>query len=294
MSAPDSTRASISVAILSYNRCDELHRTLTILARTAELWHEIIVADNASTDGTLAMVRSEFPTARLIETGGNTGIVGSNLAYEAATGAWVLSLDDDSAPVADTFAPLCRELAAGCPAAAIALSIRREWLRPAAPAAGPVLSPTYGFSSAGVLFNRRAIAELGTYDPELFLFTNELHWTARALLAGWPILKADSACVVHRTAPANRSSARHAYHYTRNLLLFLLRYAPVPLARSLVTRLFQRAAAYTVLHRTNVYLRALRDAFALQRRTTTGRHPLTPEQLALINPDWRAGFAYLG
>jgi GT2 family glycosyltransferase len=286
--------ASISVAILSYNRCDELRRTLGILARTPELWHEVIVADNASADGTPAMVRAEFPTARLIETGGNTGIAGSNLAYSAATGAWVLSLDDDSAPVAETFAPLSRELAAGCPAAAIALSVRRGWGPPRAPTAGALLAPSYGFSSAGVLFNRRALTEVGTYDPELFLFTNELHWTARALLAGWPILKADSACVVHRSAPANRSSARHAYHYTRNLLLFLLRYAPAPLARPLAARYFQRAAAYTVLHRTGIYLRAMRDAFALLRRNPTARRPLRPEQLALINPDWRAGFAYLG
>lgn len=295
MAPASSTPASLSVAILSYNRREELRRTLRTLAASPELWHEIIVADNASGDGTPEMLRREFPAVRLIPTGGNRGIVGSNLAYTAATGDWILSLDDDSAPVAETLAPLLPALPAlANNTAAVALSVRRSWTPPAVASAAPLFAPAFGFSSAGVLFNRRAIAAVGTYDPELFLFTNELHWTARALLAGWSLAKADSACVLHRSAPANRSSARHAYHYTRNLLLFILRYVPAPDSRRLAARLFQRSAAYSLLHHTCIYLRAIRDALALTRRNPAQRIRLSPAQLANLNPDWRAGFAYLG
>lgn len=285
---------SVSVAILSYNRRDELRRTLEELCGARGSWHEVIVADNASTDGTPAMVRTEFPHVRLLETGGNLGIVGSNLAYEAATGDWVLSLDDDSAPVASSLDELRAELARGCRAAAVGLSVRGEWVRPPAGISSPGLVPGFGFSSAGVLFNRRALADIGTYDPELFLFTNELHWTARALLAGWTVARADHACVVHRSAPANRSSTRHAYLYCRNLLLFLLRYAPAADARVIGLRYLQRALAYTVLHRTTVYLRGVRDAFALHHRAPEKRRPLPASVLSRINPDWRVGFSFLG
>jgi len=294
MTSRDATGSRISVAVLSYNRRDELRRTLEVLQRHASVWHEIIVADNASTDGTTDMLRTEFSEVRRIETGGNRGIVGSNLAYEAATGDWVLSLDDDSAPVVESMAPVFTALNAGCDAAAIALSVRRSWTASASSSRETVLQPAFGFSAAGVLFNRRALTAIGTYDPELFLFTNELHWTARALLTGWNLARCDSACVLHRSAPANRSSVRHAYQYTRNLLLFLLRYAPADEGRRLLTRLIQRALALTLLHHSNAYLRALRDGFRLHREHAAKRRPLTPAQLTAINPDWRAGFAYLG
>lgn len=292
MSSSSPALPSISVAILSYNRRDELRRTLGELEQAPALWSEILVGDNASSDGTTEMVAREFPRVRLLHTGGNRGIIGSNLAYETARGDWILSLDDDSAPVSSTIAALQPALA-GCEAAAVALSVRRSWQAPATPVT-PVLAPAFGFSSAGVLFNRRAIAAIGTYDPELFLFTNELHWTARALNAGWTLAKADAAVVVHRAAAAQRSSVRHAFHYTRNTLLFLLRYGPKDLVRPLATRFLQRALAYSVLHHTLAYSRAVRDALALHRRIPSKRQPLTPELLARINPDWRAGFAYLG
>lgn len=293
MTSRNATGSRISVAVLSYNRREELRRTLVELQRHRSVWHEIIVGDNASTDGTPGMLRADFPGVHLLETGGNHGIVGSNLAYEAATGDWVLSLDDDSAPVVESMAPVFAALQQGSAAAAIALSVRRTWAADA-PAGAAGLQPAFGFSSAGVLFNKRALATIGTYDPELFLFTNELHWTARALHAGWSLARCDTACVVHRSAPANRSSTRHAYQYTRNLVLFLLRYAPASEGPALLVRFIQRALAYSILHRSTAYLRAVRDGFRLHREHPAKRSPLSPVQLAAINPDWRAGFAYLG
>jgi GT2 family glycosyltransferase len=285
---------TISVAILSYNRRDELHRTLTELYRTREFWHEIVVADNGSTDGTPAMVHSNFPGVRLLETGANLGIVGSNRAYESTTSEWVLSLDDDSAPVVESLEPLLAILPKNGNIAAIALSIRRNWSQSISATLPISLSPAFGFSSAGVLFNRKALIEVGVYDPELFLFTNELHWTARAILANWEIAKADSSCVIHRSAPANRSSSLHAFQYTRNMLLFILRYVPATLTHAFVTRLVQRAVAYTIFHRTFVYILAVREAFSLHRRLTRKRCPLDELTLARINPDWRSGFSFLG
>lgn len=192
----------VSVAILSYNRRDELEETLRQLYQKGDIWHEVIVGDNASTDGTREMLHENFPQVKIIDTGGNRGIVGSNLAYTSAKGNWVLSLDDDSHPVIESLEPLCRAIDNDCSAAAIALSIRKKWL-PSGSNSSRAIRPAFGFSSAGVLFNRKAIRELGPYDPELFLFTNELHWTARALSNGWNLVSCDNAVVVHRSAPAN-------------------------------------------------------------------------------------------
>jgi hypothetical protein len=291
---PDRQFEKVSVAILSYNRCDELKKSLNELLRNGDCWHEIIVADNGSSDGTVELLRSEFPTVRLIQTGGNYGVFGSNLAYKAATGDWVLSLDDDSCPILESFGALHDILMECGYAAAIALSVRRQQVKGSFKGQTFPLPKAFGFSSAGVLFNRRALADIGTYDPELFLFTNELHWTARALSRGWTLFKADNVSVIHRSAPSNRSDAMQAYFYTRNMLLFLLRFAPDSMIRKLSTRYFQWAVVYSVLHRTSIYYRAISGALGVYRRFPKRYYLLDEKTMTRINPDLRAGFTYLG
>ncbi len=287
------TLKRVSVAILSYNRCSELEETLTQLYKKGDLWCEVIVGDNASTDGSRAMVREQFPQVKVLNTGGNHGIVGSNLAYTSAVGDWVLSLDDDSHPVIESLAPVCRAIENGCVAAAIALSVRKKWI-PAEKSESEVVKPAFGFSSAGVLFNRKAIREIGAYDPELFLFTNELHWTARALSKGWEVAACDHSVVIHRSAPANRSSWRHAHFYCRNTLLFLLRYAPKRLLPKLLTGFLRDIWLFTLLHGSGVYLKALAEARKLQKAKPWQEPRLSIEQFHAIKPDLRAPFSYLG
>jgi len=282
----------VSVAILSCNRREELHTTLSGLLARGPVWREIIVADNASTDGTPAMVRAAFPDVRLIETGGNLGVAGINQAYRAATGDWVLSLDDDSCPDLDSWAGLDRALTVGPRYAAITCSVRS---RPAGamPVPDPVLVPYLGFHQAGGLMRRDLITRLGGFDEDLFLWGVELHLTARAALAGYAMARCDSAVVVHRATPLNRSSRRHAYYYCRNLFLLVLRHGPVEMRRELIDTFLSRVLLYSALHRTAAYLGAIREAVRLHRRTRL-HAPLTREQFVGMNPDLRAPFSYLG
>jgi GT2 family glycosyltransferase len=281
----------VSVAILSYNRQEELQSTLSIVCRPELPWHEVIVADNGSTDGTINSVRHSFPSVRILAFEKNIGIEASNQAYLAASAPWVLSLDDDSAPAVDSFEILAEELAQEPRAAALALSVRRS---ASVSSATPPSEIAYGFSSAGVLFNRAAINAIGAYDSELFLFTNELHWTARALLRGWNIRKYSGAIVVHRSSPRNRHSATHAFFYCRNLLLFLLRYAPAEEKRLLLASYLREALACSLLHRTSVYMNACLSAWKIAASTRHKVQPLPLDMFRAMNPDLHAGFGYLG
>ena len=84
----DNDGPDISVAIVSYNTRDLLRLCLrSLLARQAdgEARLEIIVADNGSVDGSPEMVRTEFPSVRVLETGGNIGFGrANNAALEGA------------------------------------------------------------------------------------------------------------------------------------------------------------------------------------------------------------------
>jgi len=284
--------SQVSVAILSCNRREELRATLAGLLAADAPWHEIIVADNASSDGTPAMVRTAFPGVRLIETGGNLGVAGINQAYRAATGAWVLSLDDDSCPDLASWYPLCQMLATAPHYAAITCSVRS---RPAGVtlAPEPILAPYQGFHQAGGLLRRDLIQQLGGFDEDLFLWGVELHLTARATLAGFATARCDSAVVVHRATTLNRSSRRHAFYYCRNLFLLVLRHAPEAMRRELIDTFLARVLLCSILHRTTAYLGAIREAVRLHRRTRL-HAPLTCEQFIGMNPDLRAPFSYLG
>lgn len=89
---------NVSVAIINYNTGTLLKRCLDNLLELDEA-DEIIVIDNASTDGSAAMVAQEYPTVILRALPENRGLtVGSNLALDIATERYVLYLGTDAYP----------------------------------------------------------------------------------------------------------------------------------------------------------------------------------------------------
>ena len=93
---------SISIAILSHNRLDELSKNLPKLLsnRKAKNKIEIIVADNNSSDGSrdyLVKLKESYPDLILVLNDENKGVGGGrNSGWEVATGDIIVALDDDS------------------------------------------------------------------------------------------------------------------------------------------------------------------------------------------------------
>ena len=94
----------LSVLIVNWNTKDLLRRCLDSLRRfPPSCPMEVIVVDNASTDGSAEMARADFPEVRLLEPGTNTGYaLGNNLAFALASGALLLTLNPDTEVFADT------------------------------------------------------------------------------------------------------------------------------------------------------------------------------------------------
>jgi GT2 family glycosyltransferase len=88
----------LSILIVNWNTRDYLRACLFSLRQTcADVEHEIIVADNASRDGSADMVRAEFPEAVLFANADNRGYAaGNNQAYEKARGETVWLLNPDT------------------------------------------------------------------------------------------------------------------------------------------------------------------------------------------------------
>lgn len=89
----------LSTVIVNYNTRDKLARALeSLLVAGGVPDHEIIVVDNASSDGSAPMVRERFPAVRLIEPGENRWFSGgNNLGIRAARGEYVHILNPDTA-----------------------------------------------------------------------------------------------------------------------------------------------------------------------------------------------------
>ena len=93
----------VAIVIVSYNAKTELTACLEALARSPPTnTHQIIVVDNASSDGSPAAVRGRWPHITVIDTGANLGFArATNLGIRLTTSRMVLLLNGDTLPPPD-------------------------------------------------------------------------------------------------------------------------------------------------------------------------------------------------
>ena len=104
MTETGSAVPDVSVIVAAYNSADFIDRALLSALDQTGIRCEILVADDASTDGTVAQVQSlaqDHPDIRVLVSSVNRGPSGArNCAFDEAAGAWFAILDSD-----DRFAP---------------------------------------------------------------------------------------------------------------------------------------------------------------------------------------------
>jgi GT2 family glycosyltransferase len=91
---------SVSIILITYNREPDIRKSLAALRDHVRGYSEILVIDNASTDGTPAVLQAfekEMPGLRCIRADRNLGVAGGrNLGMREATGEILVFLDDDA------------------------------------------------------------------------------------------------------------------------------------------------------------------------------------------------------
>ena len=90
-------KSSVSIVIPHWNNVDVLSECLESISNTNFENFETIVVDNASTDNSVASVRSNYPNVKLIENDKNYGYAGGcNIGAEAAIGDFLIFLNNDT------------------------------------------------------------------------------------------------------------------------------------------------------------------------------------------------------
>lgn len=225
----------LSVIVVSHNVLDLTRECLrSIYENTREVALEVILVDNASTDGTPEMVEREFPEVCLIKNPVGMGLaVANNQGLEASRGRYVLTLNSDTVVQPGSFDTLVRFmdehpdaggatprliLPAGSPHPRFCGKVPTFWSELLA-----ALSPLHGSIAAAVprarfgddmdygrtreiacvlwgtafVVRRDAFNEIGFQDPRFFIYSEDVDWSMRITKAGWKLYYVADAGIIH-------------------------------------------------------------------------------------------------
>ena len=216
----------VSVVVVTHNSAPWIERCLESVRG-----HETIVVDNGSSDGTARLVRERFPDVRLVEQG-NVGMgAGNNVGMRLGSGRYFLLLNSDAWVVGDAVERLARFADEQQEVAVVGPRLLNEdgtlqrsarafptlwrlateylFLRKLAPRSR-ALNAFYegGFDhdearevdwlfGACLLVRRDAADEVGLFDEDFFMFSEETDWCFRFRQAGWGVWFFPGAEVVH-------------------------------------------------------------------------------------------------
>ena len=226
----DSARLQATVLITTKNRSDELRTALrSVISQSVPV--EILVIDDGSNDGTAAMLRTEFPTVRVIRHDDSRGyIVRRNEGVREARAKIVISIDDDAAlstphVVGQTVAEFSDERI-GAVAMPYADVKRGPNVFQRAPAADGVYATDRFIGTAHAL-RRDVFLDVGGYREALVHQGEEGDYCVRMLEAGF-IVRLGRADPIHHFESPRRDLRRMDYFGVRNAVLFVWQNVPSP------------------------------------------------------------------
>lgn len=283
----------VSVVSLTYNRRDNIRELLTALRHQTYPRFEVIVVDNASTDGTAEMIRRDFPEVRLIETETNLGMVAYNLGFEAAQGEYILVMDDDGLPgnarwIADVVA--CFEANPRLGVVACAIRMRdtgriahdSPQFAPDGDSESGYPCPAYNGTGAGL--RQAAIREVSFYPWHFFRSFLELHLCTRLLDSGWSVRHYPFIEVWHcregdtaENRPLTQAGLRNYYWYVWELY-------PWPYVLTETLHELGSRSKLTLQGKIPFarFWRATRDAFLGMPQALAQRRPVSKETLRYL------------
>jgi GT2 family glycosyltransferase/glycosyltransferase involved in cell wall biosynthesis len=214
---------SVSVVIPNYRRPALLRRCLeSVMAARAASSHavEIVVVDDGSADESCSVVSSEFAEAKLIALERNRGYAGAvNAGVSAASGDWVLTLNNDTIAEPDLFDQLLAVAESAPDVGIVAAQQRFASDRARLYSAGMRLDarghasdrmmgmpvdrgerePTevFGACGAAALYRRAVLLELGGFDERFIFGLEDADVAWRARMRGWRCMYAPGAVVYH-------------------------------------------------------------------------------------------------
>jgi len=242
----------LSIIIVNWNAGAYLHACLAQLGAGAlpPAW-EIILVDNASTDGSAVAAVTDFPAVRLLQNDRNDGFAaGNNWALAAAKGRFVLFLNPDAEAKPAVVQAMLTYLQAHPAVGVVGPRLMSSKGRLQGGAAGYDPAPhtifNYAFflyhifphsrhslwlghsfyaeqrpievdwvSGAAMMVRREIFRQVGLLDERFFMYVEDIEFCRRVRAAGWQVHVLPMLTVIHHIGRSARQ--REAAFYAANI-----------------------------------------------------------------------------
>ncbi len=240
----------VSVIVTNYNGKKYLDACLNSFLKQTYSNIEIIFSDDASSDGSVHFVRDHFPQIKLVANDRNSGLsITSNNGAKVARGEYLFFLNNDTIAFPDLVANLVAAIERDTNAA-VAYPVPLpydssqdvEWnkLRKQTFAACGV--DIYGYPcralhkekifypDAGIFIKRQVFDEVGGFDPDFFLYGEDIDISWRVHLLGYKIVYVEEALFRHDSSCIQMennkvvTNLRRRYLVERQVINMLLKY----------------------------------------------------------------------
>ena len=239
----------ISVISVNYNGYDLTCAMIDSLRRHVTTPLEIVIVDNGSTRDEAAPLRERYPDVKVLRSERNLGFAGgNNLGFAAATGDYLLLLNNDTEVTEDTLHYLRetldndRSIGAVCPKIRFfappqhiqfagytpltRITLRNALIGFGEPDDGRYDTPhdTPYAHGAAMMVRRETLEKAGPMPEIYFLYYEELDWSAQLRKAGYRLWNEPAAVVYHKEGmTARRGSPTREFYLSRARMLFARR-----------------------------------------------------------------------
>ncbi len=228
MTAPrglSDTHTLVSVILVGFQSRDDLRECLPALAKSAAIAQEVILVDNASTDGTAEYVRQHHSDVRVIRSEENRGFAWAcNRGAAEARGEVLVFLNCDTVPVPGWTAPLVEALRDASVGACMprilmhgtsqvntmgscvhwsGLAWMDRW-QEEDPGPGPERE-VFGASGCALAIRADTFREVGGFTEDFFMYHEDVDLCWRLRMRGYRALVVPEAAIAHKYSFARNS-----------------------------------------------------------------------------------------
>ena len=255
----------VSIITINYN---ESGVTLEMLQSLKELTYqnfEVIVVDNASPNDNPDIIKETYPEVHLIKSKENLGFAGgNNLGVEAAKGAYLLFINNDTIVPPNFIEPLVATLENDTTIGMVSPKIKFHWDASLIQYAGytpmnhwtirnnsigyhqkdegafDVPGETSSIHGAAMMVPKRVVDAVGMMTEIYFLYYEEHDWAEMIKRAGYKVYYQPKSYILHKESlSTGKFSPLKTYYIARNRIVFARRnFKPVQLFVSLLFQTF--------------------------------------------------------
>lgn len=232
----------VSVIVVNWNAGKYLRDCISSILNQTYHNYEIILVDNASSDGSVDEIENHFQQVRIIKNQKNLGFAGgNNVGIQNARGSLIALLNPDAIADKDWLLNLVAEIQksdtiAGAMGKIFYLgnqygenAVFCTW-----PKLGPFSARPYNFhndepsakvdylSGAAMVVKKEVLDKIGLLDVDYFVYFEETDWCARMVRAGYDLMYIPNAIAWHVVSPST-SSDNKIYYMERNRVRFAIK-----------------------------------------------------------------------